>query len=76
MASGGQEKYEELLQQERAMAAFMDGFSAARAAKAAELEGMQLAGSGRQTLSGRTSVSDVPSLPFDESQARYTTPDC
>lgn len=69
-ASGGQDKFEELLQQERAMAAFMGGFSAARAAKVAELEGMQIAGAGRQPLSGRASVSDVPSLPFDESQAR------
>ena len=71
MASSGQDRHEELLQQEQAMAAFMDSFAAHKAARLAELEAMQMAaGSGRQLLSGRASVSDMPPIPFDESQAR------
>ena len=55
------------------MAAFMDSFAANKAARLAELEAMQMAaGSGRQLLSGRASVSDMPPIPFDESQARPT----
>ena len=69
MASSGQDRHEEVQQQEQAMALFMDSFAANRAARLAELEGMQMAGSGRQLLSGRASVSDMPLLPFEESQA-------
>lgn len=64
----GEDRLEELQQQEQAMAAFMDSFVANRAARLAELEGMQMAGSGRQLPLGRGS-SDMPLLPFDESQA-------
>lgn len=69
VASSGEGKHEEVQQQEQAMAAFMDSFAATRAARLAELEGMQMAGSGRQLMSGRASVPDMPSLPFEESQA-------
>ena len=69
VASNGKDRHEDLQQQEQAMAAFMDSFAANKAARLAELEGMQMAGSSRQLLSGRASVSDIPTLPFDESQA-------
>lgn len=69
MASSREDRHEELQQQEQAMAAFMDSFAANRAARLAELEGMQMAGSSRQLLLGRASVSDIPTLPFEESQA-------
>ncbi|DBA65684.1 TPA: hypothetical protein ACH3X2_002738 [Trebouxia sp. C0005] len=70
--SGGQERYEELLQQEKAMTAFMDSFPTSRAGKLAELEGIQMAGTARQNPFGRTSNPDVPPLVFDESQATPT----
>lgn len=72
VATSGEDRHEELQQQEQAMAAFMDSFAANRAARLAELEGMQMAGSSRQLLSGRASASDMPTLPFEESQAWRT----
>ena len=71
MAAAGQDRYEELIQQDQAMSAFLDSFPSSKAAKLAELEGMQVAG--RQQWSGRASVSDMPHLPFDESQASSTS---
>ena len=68
--NGGQEGYEELIQQDKAMAAFMDSFPSSRAGKLAELEAMQMAGTTRQNPFGRTSNPDVAPLAFDESQAR------
>lgn len=68
LASSGEDRLEELQQQEQAMSAFMDSFAANRAARLAELEGMQMAGSSRHLALCRAG-SDVPSLPFDESQA-------
>lgn len=69
VASSGEGRHQDLQQQEQAMAAFMDSFAANKAARLAELEGMQMAGSSRQLLPDRASVADMPSLPFDESQA-------
>ena len=68
--SGGQERYEELIQQEKAIAAFMGTFPSSKAGKLAELEGMQMAGTARQNPFGRTNNADVAPLAFDESQAR------
>lgn len=70
VTTSGQDKHDELLQQEQAMAAFMDSFASNKAARLAELEGMQMAGSSRRLLSGGASAPDVPSLPFDDNQAR------
>lgn len=71
VASSGEDRHDELLQQEQAMAAFMDSFAANKAARLAELEAMQVAaGSARQLLPDRTNASDMPPIPFDESQAR------
>jgi hypothetical protein len=74
--SGGQERYEELIQQEKAMTAFMDSFPTSRAGKLAELEAMQMAGTARQNPFGRTSNPDVAPLAFDESQARAMWSPC
>ncbi len=69
---GSQETFEDLGQQEKAMAAFMDNFPSSKAGKLAELEGMQMAGASRQEPYGRTSIPDMPPLPFDESQVCAT----
>ncbi len=68
--SGGQERYEELIQQDKAMTAFMDSFPSSRAGKLAELEAMQMAGTARQNPFGKTSNPEVAPVAFDESQAR------
>ena len=73
VASGGQERYEELMQQERAMAVFMETFATSKAGKVAELEGMQLAGAARLNPFGPTSNPDMTPLAYDESQARART---
>ena len=66
--SVAQERYGEVVQQERAMAAFMDSFSACKASKLAELEGMQMAGASRKETYNRMSVPDLAPTFFDESQ--------
>ena len=73
VASGGQERYEELMHQERAMAAFMETFATNKAGKVAELEGMQLAGAARLSPFGPTRNPDMTPLAYDETQARART---
>ena len=58
------------MQQEKAMAAFMESFPTSKAGKLAELESMQVTGATRANPFGRTSIPDMAPPAFDETQVR------